>query len=70
MGVIHGNPLLPLHGDSLLEVDLQGMLAAPLASGASATVALTPVAAPERYGTVCLDPNGEIRAFAEKKAAT
>ncbi len=67
--LIQGNPFLLLNGSSLLEVDLEPMLAAHLASGASATVALTRVLAPERYGIVSLDPNGEIRAFSEKKAA-
>jgi NDP-sugar pyrophosphorylase family protein len=66
--LIHANPFLLLNGDSLLEVDFKRLLAAHRASRAMATMALTHLAAPERYGTVCLGSNGEVWTFSEKKA--
>jgi D-glycero-alpha-D-manno-heptose 1-phosphate guanylyltransferase len=63
---IHSNPFLVLNGDSLLEIDFEELVASHLASGAMATLALTRVADPQRYGSVVLEANGEIRRFAEK----
>jgi NDP-sugar pyrophosphorylase family protein len=63
---VHSNPFLLLNGDSLLDVDFERLIAAHKSSGAIATLALARVAQPERYGSVILDANGEVRAFSEK----
>jgi NDP-sugar pyrophosphorylase family protein len=68
--VIRTNPFLVLNGDSLVELDFGRMLAAHLACGASATIVLTEVPSPERYGSVAVDPNGEVCGFAEKTYST
>jgi mannose-1-phosphate guanylyltransferase len=55
-----------LNGDVLTDVDLPGVVAAHQASGAMATLVLTPVPNPSAYGLVETDPDGRVRRFLEK----
>ena len=57
---------LALNGDSLREADLDALVEFHRASGGKATIMLTPVADPSRYGLVRLAPDGRVRQFLEK----
>jgi len=64
--VLDGESFLVLNGDILSDIDFESLLRAHKATGATATVALTPVADPSRYGAVELTSEGVIRRFVEK----
>jgi mannose-1-phosphate guanylyltransferase len=55
-----------LNGDSLREADLGALVDFHRSSGGKATIMLTPVADPSRYGLVRLAPDGRVRQFLEK----
>jgi mannose-1-phosphate guanylyltransferase len=55
-----------LNGDSLREADLGQLVDFHRESGGKATIMLTPVADPSRYGLVRLAPDGRVRQFLEK----
>lgn len=55
-----------LNGDSLREADLSEMVAFHRSTGAKATILLTPVADPSRYGLVRTAPDGRVETFLEK----
>jgi mannose-1-phosphate guanylyltransferase len=55
-----------LNGDSLREADLGEMVAFHRSTGAKATILLTPVADPSRYGLVRTAPDGRVETFLEK----
>ena len=55
-----------LNGDSLREADLGAMVQFHRANGAKATILLTPVADPSRYGLVRTAPDGRVETFLEK----
>jgi mannose-1-phosphate guanylyltransferase len=55
-----------LNGDSLREADLGEMVAFHRSTGAKATILLTPVADPSRYGLVRTAPDGRVQTFLEK----
>jgi mannose-1-phosphate guanylyltransferase len=55
-----------LNGDSLREADLDAMVQFHQAKGAKATILLTPVADPSRYGLVRTSPDGRVETFLEK----
>ncbi len=57
---------LALNGDSLREADLDELIAFHRARGAAATILLTPVADPSRYGLVRLAADGRVDSFLEK----
>src|SRR5215210_1690371 len=57
---------LALNGDSLREADLAELVAFHQERGAKATILLTRVADPSRYGLVRLSPDGRVRGFLEK----
>lgn len=59
---------LVVSGDSLMDVDLSGLVTAHADSGAVATLALKEVEDPSQYGVVALDDRGAIRSFQEKPA--
>ncbi len=59
---------LALNGDVLTDLDLAVLCEMHTSSGAAATIALTPVDDPSRYGVVPLHPDGRVRAFIEKPA--
>jgi NDP-sugar pyrophosphorylase family protein len=55
-----------LNGDILTDVDLKAVIAGHAASGAAATLVLTPVTNPASYGLVETHANGRIHRFIEK----
>jgi mannose-1-phosphate guanylyltransferase len=55
-----------VNGDSLREADLSALARFHRESGAKATILLTPVADPTRYGLVRLEPDGRVQSFLEK----
>ena len=55
-----------LNGDSLREADLGEMVAFHRSTGAKATILLTPVADPSRYGLVRTAGDGRVETFLEK----
>ena len=60
---------LMLNGDVLTDIDLTAQIAQHEASGARATLALTPVEDPSAYGLVRLTPANEVTEFVEKPSA-
>jgi NDP-sugar pyrophosphorylase family protein len=66
---IHSNPFLLLNGDSLVELDMSAFLRSHHDSGALATITLTRVSHPDRYGSVELDAQGAVVQFSEKSTA-
>ena len=61
-----GETFYALNGDSLREADLDALLAFHRSSGARATILLTPVSDPSRYGLVRLGADGKVASFLEK----
>src|SRR5919201_5902881 len=59
---------LVCNGDILTDVDLLALVEAHRATGAVATIALTPVEDARAYGLVETDPSGRVLAFREKPA--
>lgn len=57
---------LALNGDVLTDLDLHALCDRHSETGAAATIALTPVDDPSRYGVVPLRPDGRVEAFIEK----
>jgi mannose-1-phosphate guanylyltransferase len=55
--------MLLVNGDTLTNVDLDGLLRRHEASGARVTMALIPNPAPTRYGGVSVDANGVVTGF-------
>jgi mannose-1-phosphate guanylyltransferase len=55
-----------VNGDVLTDMDLSALLALHTAKGAVATIGLTPVEDPSRYGVVTTDGAGRVLAFVEK----
>lgn len=55
-----------LNGDSLREADLGELVRFHRSTGAKATILLTPVADPSRYGLVRLASDGRVESFLEK----
>ncbi|MEO5842700.1 MAG: NDP-sugar synthase [Acidimicrobiales bacterium] len=55
-----------LNGDVLTDLDLAALIARHHDRGAEATIALTPVDDPSRYGVVPTDDDGLVRGFIEK----
>jgi len=55
-----------LNGDSLREADLSELVRFHRSTGAKATILLTPVADPSRYGLVRLAGDGRVETFLEK----
>jgi mannose-1-phosphate guanylyltransferase len=60
---------LVLNGDILTDIDLTAQMAQHERTGASATLALTPVEDPSAYGLVRTAPDGAVTAFVEKPSA-
>src|SRR5581483_5972645 len=55
-----------VNGDVLTDQDLTGLIDFHRARGAEATIALTRVDDPSRYGVVAVDDDGRVEAFVEK----
>ena len=60
---------LVLNGDVLTDLDIGAMIASHRAAGAEATLALTEVDDPSRYGVVPTDAEGRVLGFVEKPDA-
>ena len=67
-GLLDGDPVLVLNGDSYVEANLAAFLAWHRARRATASLMLARVPDPGRYGTVEADPSGRVTAFREKAA--
>jgi histidinol-phosphate phosphatase family protein len=67
-GLLDGDPVLVLNGDSYVEANLAAFLAWHRARRATASLMLARVPDPARYGTVEADPSGRVTAFREKAA--
>ncbi len=61
-----GETFFALNGDSLREADLDTLLEFHRTTGAKATILLTPVSDPSRYGLVRLAVDGRVASFLEK----
>jgi mannose-1-phosphate guanylyltransferase len=61
---------LIVNGDTLTNVDVDGLLERHAASGARVTMALIPNPAPDKYGGVTLDDDGFVEAFTRRGAAS
>lgn len=59
-------PFLVVNGDVVSDLDLEALVALHRRSGAEATIALTRVDDPSRYGVVPIDETGRVEAFIEK----
>ena len=59
-------PFLALNGDSLRETDLDALISFHHDRSARATILLTPVEDPSRYGLVRVDGKGRVLSFLEK----
>lgn len=59
-------PFFALNGDSLRETDLDALVAFHRERGPRATILLTPVDDPTRYGLVRVDAGGRVLSFLEK----
>lgn len=59
-------PFFALNGDSLRETDLDALVAFHRERGARATILLTPVEDPSRYGLVRVRADGAVQSFLEK----
>jgi mannose-1-phosphate guanylyltransferase len=59
-------PFFALNGDSLRETDLDALVAFHRERGPRATILLTPVEDPTRYGLVRVDGDGRVLSFLEK----
>jgi mannose-1-phosphate guanylyltransferase len=66
-GITEGT-LLVANGDVLTDLDLMDLLDFHRRSGAEATISLTPVEDPSRFGVVPTDGEGRVTAFIEKPA--
>jgi mannose-1-phosphate guanylyltransferase len=58
-----------VNSDVVTDMDYSALLARHDASGALATIGLTPVEDPSRFGVVVTDPDGRVSAFIEKPPA-
>jgi NDP-sugar pyrophosphorylase family protein len=65
-GLLRGRPVIVLNGDVLSDVDLSAMARAHEASDALATICLTHVEDPSRYGVARLNADRSIAEFVEK----
>jgi len=59
-------PLFALNGDVLTDVDLGALARLHKEKAAMATIFLTPVEDPRRYGLVCVRPDASVSSFVEK----
>ncbi|HLU43186.1 MAG TPA: NDP-sugar synthase [Microthrixaceae bacterium] len=60
--------ILAVNGDVLTDLDVADLWAQHERFGGEATIALTPVEDPSRYGVVPIDEHGRVEAFIEKPA--
>ena len=60
---------IAVNGDVISDFPLEDLHDAHREKGAAATIALTPVDDPSRYGVAVCDPDGRVQAFVEKPPA-
>ncbi len=60
------DPFLVVNGDVITELKVADLVALHRARGAEATIALTSVQDPSRFGVVVIDATGRVEAFVEK----
>lgn len=60
---------IAVNGDVISDFPLLDLVDAHRGNGAAATIALTPVDDPSRYGVVVRDPDGRVQAYVEKPSA-
>ncbi|MXZ76825.1 MAG: NDP-sugar synthase [Acidimicrobiia bacterium] len=60
---------IAVNGDVISDFPLVDLVDAHRGNGAAATIALTPVEDPSRYGVVVCDSDGKVQAFVEKPPA-
>ena len=65
-GRLDDGPFFALNGDVLMDAPLDELMAFHVTRGARATVTLTEVPDPSRYGLVLSDDDGRVEAFVEK----
>jgi mannose-1-phosphate guanylyltransferase len=65
-GRLDDGPFFALNGDVLMDAPLDELMAFHITRGARATVTLTEVPDPSRYGLVLSDEDGKVEAFVEK----
>ena len=63
------DPFVVVNGDVLTDLDITALIRFHEARAAEATIALTPVEDPSRFGVVATDQNGRVTAFIEKPSA-
>lgn len=64
--VLVSDPVLVMNGDTFVEADLRGLLAAHRAAGAAASILCAHVPDAGRYGSVALDAADRVAGFREK----
>ncbi len=62
-------PFVVVNGDIVADIDLKNMLATHIEHGALATIALASVPDPKPYGSVTMNPMGQITKFEEKSGS-
>lgn len=67
-GVAPGAPVLLVNGDTLTDVDLEGLASEHGRSGALVTMAVIPNPRPDKYGGVVVDADGIVTGFARRGA--
>ncbi|MBW4700272.1 MAG: NDP-sugar synthase [Aphanocapsa lilacina HA4352-LM1] len=65
---LDGDAFLVISGDVMTDLDLTALLHFHKQSGAVATMAVTEVGDPSRFGIVVTDPDGRVESFQEKPA--
>ncbi len=63
---LEGGTFLVISGDALTDLDLTALVAFHKAHGGIATLVVTPVEDPSKYGVVIMDEDGRITGFQEK----
>jgi mannose-1-phosphate guanylyltransferase len=69
-GGVGDETFLVVNGDVLTEIDISDLVRFHRDREAEATIALTPVEDPSRFGVVPVDANGKVEAFIEKPPAS
>jgi len=69
-GGLGSETFVVVNGDVLTDIDISGLAMFHRERAAEATIALTPVEDPSRFGVVPVDANGKVQAFIEKPPAS
>lgn len=66
---LHSDPVLVMNGDTILDADIDALLAIHRSTAPQATLLCAPVTDTSRYGSVITDGEGRVVAFLEKSGA-